>query len=94
MNKNLFKILIDHDLINTQTIVCVQVKVRYWNNMSGDSVSNINWSPKVKAENIQQIEGMTPERFASSYNIKPDGTVKSYKKRGRKPKHALTNISV
>jgi len=94
MNKNLFKILIDHDLINTQTIVCVQVKVRYWNDLSGIERGNIKWSPKVKAEDIQQIEGMTPERFARSYNINPDGTIKIYKKRGRKPKHVLTNISV
>jgi len=94
MNKNLFKILIDHDLINTQTIVCVRVKVRYWNDLSGIERGNIKWSPKVQAENIQQIEGMTPERFASSYNINPDGTIKIYKKRGRKPKHVLTNISV
>jgi len=32
------------------------------------------------------IEGMDPERFAKSYSIKPDGSVKVYKKRGRKPK--------
>jgi hypothetical protein len=32
---------------------------------------------------------MDPERFAKSYDIKPDGSVKVYKKRGRKSKAEL-----
>jgi len=38
---------------------------------------------------IYDIEGMVPERFAQAYNIKSDGTSKTYKKRGRKPKAQL-----
>jgi hypothetical protein len=38
---------------------------------------------------IHDIEGMIPERFAQAYNIKPDGSSKTYKKRGRKPKAEL-----
>jgi hypothetical protein len=37
---------------------------------------------------INDIEGMIPERFAKAYNIKPDGSYKEHKKRGRKPKDA------
>ncbi len=39
------------------------------------------------SEDVKEIEGMTPERFAKVYNIKADGSVKPPgKKRGRKSK--------
>lgn len=42
---------------------------------------------KVPAENIINVDGMDPERFASVYGIKGDGsTAKQGKRRGRKPK--------
>ena len=41
---------------------------------------------------INDIEGMIPERFAKAYNIKPDGTYKEHKKRGRKPKDVATRL--
>jgi len=44
------------------------------------------WDPRMQADHVHAIEGMDPERFAKSYNIKADGSVREYKKRGRKPK--------
>lgn len=45
---------------------------------------------KVWSEAIEKIEGMPPDRFASVYNIKADGSsAATKKKRGRKPKLTL-----
>ena len=45
-------------------------------------------------DDVQEIDGMTPERFAAVYNIKPDGGKKAVgKKRGRKPKSAQINTA-
>jgi len=50
---------------------------------------------KVYGEAIEQIEGMPPERFASVYNIKPDGSAASNKKkRGRKSKKVLLEMKL
>lgn len=41
----------------------------------------------ISSEQILNIDGMTPNRLASIYNINPDGSFKAPgKKRGRKPK--------
>lgn len=45
---------------------------------------------KVYSEAIEKVEGMPPDRFASVYNIKADGSsAATKKKRGRKPKAKL-----
>ena len=42
---------------------------------------------------INNIDGMAPERLAAAYDIKPDGLVRlPGKKRGRKPKALLNSI--
>lgn len=46
-----------------------------------------NGSYTISTDDIYEIEGMTPSRFASCYNMKIDGSYKNPgKKRGRKPK--------
>ena len=47
---------------------------------------------KMEFERIEKMDGMELDRFASVYNIKPDGSSKAQgKKRGRKPKSAQIN---
>lgn len=42
---------------------------------------------QISSENIVAIDGMDPVRYASVYNIKPDGVdAKLGKRRGRRPK--------
>jgi hypothetical protein len=44
----------------------------------------------IPCENIDNIDGMAPERLAAAYDIKSDGNLKlPGKKRGRKPKALL-----
>ena len=50
---------------------------------------DVYYNSDIPADAIHDIEGMEPERFAKAYDIKPDGSYKEYKKRGRKPKHEL-----
>jgi hypothetical protein len=54
-----------------------------------------NQKYRVPASAICKIEGMDPNRIASVYNLKPDGSEKTIgRKRGRKPKltkEALVN---
>ena len=45
----------------------------------------------IPCEEINNIDGMAPERLAAAYDIKIDGNKNSGKKRGRKPK-VLINI--
>jgi hypothetical protein len=41
----------------------------------------------IPCEEVNNIDGMAPERLAAAYDIKPNGLVKTAgKKRGRKPK--------
>lgn len=89
MNKNLLTTLIDRKLVTTETVVRARVPARGFHTGTYMAVKDIHWHPTITADNIIDIEGMDPERFAKSYNIKPDGSVKVYKKRGRKSKAEL-----
>ena len=48
---------------------------------------DVYFNNDIPAGAIYDIEGMVPERFAKAYDIKPDGSYKEYKKRGRKSKY-------
>ena len=87
MQNNLMNTLIERNLLNDNTIVTSVVSSIAWNGTIHDSEKEILWSKVIKCDNILAIEGMAPERFAKSYNIKPDGSSNTQKKRGRKPKH-------
>lgn len=89
MHNELFKTLVERKLINTETIVRARVPAVGFHTATYMAIKDVHWEPKIKADNILDIEGMDPERFAKSYNIKPDGTTKVCKKRGRKPKHVV-----
>ena len=89
MNQQLFKTLVERKLINTETIVRAHVPAVGFHTGNYMAVKDLHWEPKIKADSILDIEGMDPERFAKSYDIKPDGSAKVYKKRGRKPKHVV-----
>lgn len=87
MNCNLLNTLVERELVTDNTLVYARVKTT---GLGGDPVvitKDIYWSEQVPAEAILDIEGMEPVRFAKAYNITADGSVKQYKKRGRKPKH-------
>lgn len=89
MNNNLLNTLVERNLVTENTLVYARVKTT---GLGGNPViveKDIYWRDDVPAEAILDIEGMEPVRFAKAYNIKPDGTVPVYKKRGRKPKHQL-----
>ncbi len=86
MNSNLYATLVERKLINDQTVVRAHVPTRGFHEQVYDAVKDVHWSSKITPDRIIDIEGMDPERFAKSYNIKPDGTTKAHKKRGRKPK--------
>jgi len=86
MNKNLLSTLVKRKLVTMNTVVRAKVLTMGFHNGNFMAVKDIHWEPKIEADNIIDIEGMDPERFAKSYNIKPDGSVPVYKKRGRKPK--------
>jgi hypothetical protein len=86
MNKNLLSTLVKRKLVTMNTVVRAKVLTMGFHNAHFMAVKDIHWEPKIEADNIIDIEGMDPERFAKSYNIKPDGSVPVYKKRGRKPK--------
>ena len=86
MNKNLYAILIQRDLITTETVVRANVDSIGFHQGSYVATKDIHWFPQLDANQIVDIEGMDPTRFAKSYGIKPDGATSSQKKRGRKPK--------
>jgi len=86
MNKNLLSTLVERKLINTDTVVRAKIPTVGFHDGNYMAVKDVHWEPGLPADNIMDIEGMLPERFAKSYNIKPDGSVPVYKKRGRKPK--------
>lgn len=86
MNQSLLSTLVERKLVNENTIVYAQVKSK---GLGGKEIfikKDVYWYPNMPAGAIHDIEGMTPDRFAKAYNIKPDGTFNEYKKRGRKPK--------
>ena len=86
MNKNLLTTLVERKLVTTETVVRAHIPARGFHSGSFMAVKDVHWEPSIAVDNIIDIEGMDPERFAKSYNIKPDGSVPVYKKRGRKPK--------
>jgi len=86
MNKDLLNTLVERKLVTTETVVRARVPTRGFHTGVFMAIKDIHWDPKMVADDILDIEGMDPERFAKSYDIKPDGSVKVYKKRGRKPK--------
>jgi hypothetical protein len=89
MNKNLLTTLVERKLVTTETVVRAHIPARGFHAGTYMAVKDIHWHPTITADNIIDIEGMDPERFAKSYDIKPDGSVKVYKKRGRKSKAEL-----
>ena len=87
MSESLLATLVERNLINDNTLVYANIHSK---GLGGKDIfikKDVYWYPGMPAGAIHDIEGMAPERFAKAYNIKPDGTVKEYKKRGRKPKH-------
>ena len=85
MNKNLLSTLVERKLVNTDTVVRAKIPTVGFHEGQYIAVKDVHWESTITADNIIDIEGMDPDRFAKSYNIKPDGSVKAYKKRGRKP---------
>jgi|TARA_R110000803_G_scaffold159187_1_gene223359 hypothetical protein len=88
MNKELLITLKEKNLVNRNTIVKAQLPRQGLDGMIRFFTNNVHYNSSIPAENILDIEGMTPDRFAKSYNIKSNGVVKSQKKRGRKSKAA------
>ena len=86
MNKNLLSTLVKRKLVNIDTVVRANIPTIGFHEGQYIAVKDVHWESTIAADNIIDIEGMDPDRFAKSYNIKPDGSVKAYKKRGRKPK--------
>jgi len=86
MNKNLLSTLVERKLVNTDTVVRAKIPTVGFHEGQYIAVKDVHWESTITADNIIDIEGMDPDRFAKSYNIKPDGSVKAYKKRGRKRK--------
>ena len=86
MNSNLYKTLVDRKLINEDIVVTASVSAKAFTTGTFTTTKEMMWNPRMRADHVHAIEGMDPERFAKSYNIKADGSVREYKKRGRKPK--------
>lgn len=86
MSEQLLQTLVAKKLVHENTLVYANVRSK---GLGGKDIfvkKDVYYFPGMPAGAIYDIEGMTPERFAKAYNIKPDGTFKEYKKRGRKPK--------
>ena len=86
MTEQLLNTLVERKLVTEETIVYANVRTTGLGGTQTFVKKDVYWYPGMPAGAILDIEGMTPERFAKAYNIKPDGTSKEYKKRGRKPK--------
>lgn len=89
MNQSLLNTLVERKLVTEETLVYARVKSK---GLGGKDIfikKDVYWYPEMPAGAIHNVEGMLPERFAKAYNIKPDGTYKEQKKRGRKPKHEI-----
>lgn len=89
MNKALLNTLVERKLVTEETIVYANVKTVGLGGTPTIVNKDVYWYPEMPATAILDIEGMEPERFAKAYNIKPDGSYKEPKKRGRKPKLEL-----
>ncbi len=89
MNQSLLNTLVERKLVTEETLVYARVKSK---GLGGKDIfikKDVYWYSEMPAGAIHDVEGMLPERFAKAYNIKPDGTYKEQKKRGRKPKHEI-----
>ena len=86
MNEELLKTLVERNLITTNTILYAKVRSKQMDGGYRFTNQRVYYYPGMPAEAIKEIEGMTPDRFAKAYNIKPDGSLQNHKKRGRKPK--------
>ena len=89
MKESLLNTLVERKLVTEETVVYASVKSK---GLGGKDIfikKDVYWYPGMPAGAIHDIEGMIPERFAKAYNIKPDGSYKEHKKRGRKPKAEL-----
>tara|TARA_B100000989_G_scaffold141357_1_gene105166 strand:- start:6058 stop:6333 length:276 start_codon:yes stop_codon:yes gene_type:complete len=86
MKTELLETLVERELVNHNTIVYAHVQAE---GLGGQKImikKDVYYNSDIPAGAICDIEGMEPTRFAKAYNIKPDGSYKSYKKRGRKTK--------
>lgn len=86
MNSKLLSELVDQGFVDTNTKVHAYLKIKIFGGGTARVLKEMSWHPTIPAADITSIEGMDPERFAASYDIKPDGEKKVYKRRGRKPK--------
>ena len=89
MTEELLKTLVERNLVNENTIVYANVKTVGLGATPTVIQKDVYYSPDMPAAVIIDIEGMEPVRFAKAYNIKPDGSYKEHKKRGRKAKAEL-----
>ena len=86
MKQELLDTLVERNLVNSNTWVYAQVKAEGLGGTPMLVKKDVYYNSDIPAEAIFDIEGMEPIRFAKAYDIKPDGSYKEYKKRGRKPK--------
>jgi len=110
MNKALIDTLLDKKIIGESTLVYGRVKTEGLGGTpqyvamelmilakQGDKFicrDRLGRRYKMEFERIEKMDGMELDRFASVYNIKPDGSSKAQgKKRGRKPKSAQINTT-
>ena len=89
MKQELLDTLVERELVNHNTWVYAQVQVEGLGGTPMMVKKDVYYNSDIPADAIHDIEGIEPERFAKAYDIKPDGSYKEYKKRGRKPKHEL-----
>lgn len=89
MKNELLETLVERELVNHNTIVYAQVQTEGLGGQPLLVKKDVYYNSDIPAKAIYDIEGMDPIRFAKAYDIKPDGSYKEYKKRGRKPKHEL-----
>jgi len=89
MKTELLDTLVERNLVNHNTWVYAQVKCEGLGAQPILVKKDVYFNSDIPADAIHDIEGMEPERFAKAYDIKPDGSYKEYKKRGRKPKYEL-----
>ena len=88
MKQELLNTLVKRKLVHDNTLIYANVKTVGLGGNPTFIKKDVYWNSDMPAGAIHDIEGMDPERFAKAYNIKPDGTSKPYKKRGRKPRQA------
>ena len=84
MTEALLKTLVERKLVTTNTRIYANVKTVGLGATPTIIKKDVYYSPDMPASAIVDIEGMEPVRFAKAYNIKPDGSYKEHKKRGRK----------